>query len=399
MPYVLVLMTFLALQGAAPATTGNWPQWRGPSQDGVSRETGLPSSWGAKCLDGTGVQPAAAQASDPAAVQPQGRGRGGGREGRPIVHVSCSKMDTQNVAWKLPLPAYSGSTPIIWGNTIFLNMATAANTGALELWAIDRTNQTVLWKRPIADGNHMERKQNMSSPSPLTDGRTVWVMTGVGVLKAFDFGGKELWSRNIQADYGKFGLNWGYASTPLLRGDALYVQVLHGMKTDDPSYVMKIDGKTGKTIWRVERLTEAVSESPDSYTTPAWIEAGGRSELVIYRRRCRFRARPGDGQGTLARRRPESETRPQLPHHRLADDRRWTDHRADPEQPAGRAAARRERRRRLEPRGVDVCAGARRADAGERRQAALRRPRQRRRVRARREDRPHGVWTGAPAVW
>ena len=280
MPYVLVLMTFLALQGAAPATTGNWPQWRGPSQDGVSRETGLPSSWGAKCLDGTGVQPVAAQASDPAAVQPQGRGRGGGREGRPIVQVSCSKMDTQNVAWKLPLPAYSGSTPIIWGNTIFLNMATASNTGALELWAIDRTNQTVLWKRPIADGNHMERKQNMSSPSPVTDGRTVWVMTGVGVLKAFDFGGKELWSRNIQADYGKFGLNWGYASSPLLRGDALYVQVLHGMKTDDPSYVMKIDAGTGKTIWRVERLTEAVSESPDSYTTPAWIEAGGRSELV-----------------------------------------------------------------------------------------------------------------------
>ena len=144
MPYVLVLMTVLALQGAAPATTGNWPQWRGPSQDGVSRETGLPSSWGAKCLDGAGLQPAAAHASDLAAVQPQGRGRGGGREGRPIVTVSCSKMDTQNVAWKLPLPAYSGSTPIIWGNTIFLNMATAANTGALELWAVDRAKQTVL---------------------------------------------------------------------------------------------------------------------------------------------------------------------------------------------------------------------------------------------------------------
>ena len=195
MPYVLVLMTVLALQGAAPATTGNWPQWRGPSQDGVSRETGLPSSWGAKCLDGTGVQPTAAHGSDLAAVQPQGRGRGGGREGRPIVHVSCSKMDTQNVAWKLPLPAYSGSTPIIWGNTIFLNIATAANTGALELWAIDRAKQTVLWKRPLADANHMERKQNMSSPSPVTDGRTVWVMTGVGVLKAFDFGGKEICGR------------------------------------------------------------------------------------------------------------------------------------------------------------------------------------------------------------
>jgi outer membrane protein assembly factor BamB len=67
----------------------------------------------------------------------------------------------------------------------------------------------------------------------------------------------------------------------LLQGDALYVQVLHGMKTDDPSYVLKIDKMTGKTLWRVERLSDAPNESPDSYTTPAWIEANGRPELII----------------------------------------------------------------------------------------------------------------------
>jgi outer membrane protein assembly factor BamB len=106
-------------------------------------------------------------------------------------------------------------------------------------------------------------------------------MTGLGILKGFDFDGKELWSRNIQAEYGRFGLNWGYASSPLLRGNALYVQVLHGMKTDDPSYVLKIDAMTGKTLWRVERPTDAIVESPDSYTTPAWIEANGRPELII----------------------------------------------------------------------------------------------------------------------
>ena len=197
------------------------------------------------------------------------------------MSLSCNNIETKNVAWKLPLPAYSGSTPIIWGNTIFLSVATAANTGTLELWAIDRDKQTVAWKRPLVGSNHMERKQNMSSPSPVTDGKTVWVMTGYGVFKAFDFAGKELWSRNLQTDYGKFGLNWGYASSPLLRDDGLYVQVLHGMKTDDPSYVLKIDRATGKTIWRVERPTPAVHESPDSYATPAWIEANGRAELII----------------------------------------------------------------------------------------------------------------------
>jgi outer membrane protein assembly factor BamB len=125
------------------------------------------------------------------------------------------------------------------------------------------------------------RKQNMSSPSPVTDGKNVWVMTGTGVLKAFDFTGNELWAREIQKDYGRFGLNWGYASSPLLYEDALFVQVLHGMKTDDPSYLLRIDKKTGKTIWRVERPTNAISESPDSYTTPALVRQGNSVEIVI----------------------------------------------------------------------------------------------------------------------
>ena len=67
------------------------------------------------------------------------------------------------------------------------------------------------------------------------------------------------------------------------------------MKTDDPSYVMKIDTTTGKTVWRVERLTHAVSESPDSYTTPAWIDAGGRAELVITGGDVVSAHDPGDG--------------------------------------------------------------------------------------------------------
>jgi outer membrane protein assembly factor BamB len=121
----------------------------------------------------------------------------------------------------------------------------------------------------------------MSSPSPVTDGRNVFVMTGTGMLKGFDFDGKELWSRDIQQDYGKFGLNWGYASSPLLYEDSLFVQVLHGMRTDDPSYVMRIDKRSGKTVWKVERPTKAIMESPDSYTTPALLRHGRSIEIVI----------------------------------------------------------------------------------------------------------------------
>src|SRR6185503_15042906 len=130
-------------------------------------------------------------------------------------------------------------------------------------------------------GNHTERKQNMSTPSPVTDGQHVWIMTGTGILKAFDFAGGELWTRDIQKDYGRFGLNWGYASSPLLHQDSLYVQVLHGMKTDDPSYLLRIEKATGKTLWRVERPTRAIRESPDAYTTPALLRYGTSEEIVL----------------------------------------------------------------------------------------------------------------------
>ena len=225
---VLILVTFIA----APLRAENWPAWRGPTANGVSRETNLPSRW----------------------------------------------SKTENITWKLDLPEWSGSTAIIWGEHIFLNVAQGTD---LHLWAVDRTKGQPIWKRHLSAGNHQERKQNMSSPSPVTDGRHVWVMTGTGILKAFDFGGKELWTRDIQKDYGRFGLNWGYASSPLLYEDALFVQVLHGMKTDDPSYLLRIDKASGKTLWRVERPTKAIRESPDSYTTPALLRYGNTTEIVV----------------------------------------------------------------------------------------------------------------------
>ena len=217
---------------AASVFAENWPQWRGPSLNGISNEKNLPTRWSAE----------------------------------------------ENVAWKLSMPSWTGATPIIWGERIFLNVADGND---LYLWSVDRTNGQMIWKKMLGSGNTKMRKQNMSSPSPVTDGKSVWVMTGTGILKAFDFSGAELWTRDVQKDYGRFGLNWGYASSPLLYEDALFVQVLHGMRTDDPSYLMRIDKKTGKTVWKVERPTVAIMESPDSYTTPAVVRQGGSFEIVV----------------------------------------------------------------------------------------------------------------------
>lgn len=76
-------------------------------------------------------------------------------------------------------------------------------------------------------------------------------------------------------------MNHGYASTPLLYGSRLYIEVLHGMKTDDASYVFAVEKTSGKTAWKVERPTDAVSESPDNYATPQLVTVNNAVQLVI----------------------------------------------------------------------------------------------------------------------
>ncbi len=237
---VLLITALLAIASLTMVSADNWPQWRGPALNGISTEKNLPFKWGPE----------------------------------------------ENVTWKLEMPAWSGSTPIIWNNHIFINMSEGGSgkmtvAGNLNLWCVDRTKGTVLWKKPLGAGDVKLRKQNMSSPSPVTDGRNVWALTGTGVLKAFDFNGNELWTRDIQKEYGKFGLNWGFASSPLLHEDSLYIPVLHGMRTDEPSYILRINKTTGKTTWRVERPTQAIQESPDSYITPMLLRHNGATELII----------------------------------------------------------------------------------------------------------------------
>ena len=212
---------------------GDWPQWRGPELRGSSPERGLPVKWSAE----------------------------------------------EGVVFKVPLPQGGGATPIVSGDRLFLNVAEG---DTVKLWCLDRATGVVAWKRPLGPAaGHAHRKHNMATPSPVTDGRRVFAMSGQGVLKGFDFLGRELWAHDLQKEYGAFGLNWGYGSSPLLFEGLLYVQVLHGMKTDDPSYLVGIEGETGKVRFRVERPTTAHTESPDAYTTPTVARKGDRAEIVL----------------------------------------------------------------------------------------------------------------------
>ena len=252
--------------------TLNWPQWRGPDGNGISKAVGLPTAWG----------------------------------------------PDKNIVWKTPLPSWSGGTPIVWEDRIFLTSASKAAPKAAEsapppppfaagqegrrrfggggggfgqrrdpggpallLLCVAKKDGKILWERELDQGNRVWNKQNASSPSPVTDGKHVWVVTGTGAVSAFTLDGKEVWKRNLQKEYGNFGLNWGYASSPLLHDGKLIIEVLHGNNTDDPSYVVAFDASTGNPVWRIERPTDAVRESPDAYTTPALLVHEGKQQIVV----------------------------------------------------------------------------------------------------------------------
>jgi len=225
--------TLLLFSVSVMFSEDHWPHWRGPHANGVvTAETNLPTQWSSQ----------------------------------------------ENIHWKLSLPGRSGSTPAIWGDHIFV-IVTAGD--AIELWSVARKTGDVQWRRSLGGGNRSQRKANMSTPSPVTDGQSVWVLTSSGVLRRFDFSGNELWLRDIGRDHGRFGLQWGYGSSPVLHEDSVIVQVLHGYFTDEPSYLLRIDKATGKTIWRVERPTNALRESPDSYSTPTIVTTPSGLELVV----------------------------------------------------------------------------------------------------------------------
>jgi outer membrane protein assembly factor BamB len=241
--------TLVVFAGSAWA---NWPQWRGPNSNGSAPKAhDLPVNW----------------------------------------------TQTEGVVWRAKMPSWSAATPIVWKDTVFVTSAEEGflrlgerrrgdspdrqNPDKIFLIAVNRKDGSIRWRNEIDAGNRLYRKQNSASPSPITDGERVWIMTGNGKFSCFTMDGKPVWKRDIQADYGAFGLNHGYASTPLLYKDRLYVQVLHGMKTDDPSYVFAAEKTTGKTVWKVERPTDARSESPDNYSTPQIAVVDGPPQLVI----------------------------------------------------------------------------------------------------------------------
>jgi len=221
----------------------NWPHWRGPNFDGSSEEKNLP--------------------------------------------VEFSK--TNNVKWVAILPGPSASTPIVWGDRVFLS-STDLKTKTLRALGLDRQSGKELWNVEIAQGINLDDRSNLASSSPVTDGKVAIYYYGTGDLVAFDFAGKKLWSRNLQKDYGPFAFQWTYSSSPTLFDGRLLIQVLqrdvpvHGRgRTDGPieSYLLALDPATGKELWKQARPSDAAMESHEAYSTIIPFTHAGRTELLV----------------------------------------------------------------------------------------------------------------------
>ncbi len=254
----LLLTTSLLVVDSARAD--NWPQWRGPHNNGVCDEKNLPTKFD-KAL---------------------------------------------NLAWRLPLPGPAGATPVVWGDHIYLTSPekdtlprqkgpqargrggrgrrAPAEPQDLFLMCVS-TDGHELWRHAVGHSNRnvMGDEGNLCSPSPVTDGKHVWSLMGTGDLACFDSDGNEVWKIDLQAKYGTFKYSYGLASTPLLDGDRLYLQIIHGQMTSHPTnegFVLALDKATGKEIWKQTRSTDGYAENEHSYASPM-IYDDGKLRLLL----------------------------------------------------------------------------------------------------------------------
>jgi outer membrane protein assembly factor BamB len=248
-----ILAVSLSLFISMQVFADNWPQWRGPTGDGVSRETSIATEW----------------------------------------------SRTKNVVWKAPLPGQGGATPAVWNQRMFV---TSADGDELVLICLNTENGNKLWQKTVTTGNQDARagEGNSASPSPSTDGQHVWVFFSTGVLACYDFAGNEVWKFDVADRFGAIDIQFGLTSTPVLDGEHLYLQLIHGrMDRSDNTRtgkVIKLDKLTGSTVWEYDRITDASFECKHSYASPFMYDDGQQKFLVVHGADCTTGHSPATGE-------------------------------------------------------------------------------------------------------
>lgn len=242
----MYLSLFVCLLLGADPTSANWPQFRGPLSLGTSEAKGLPEKW----------------------------------------------STTENVAWKTPIPGRGWSSPIVWGDRVYLTTAISAgeeesptkglyfggdrpkpsqNIHRWVVYCLDLASGKILWEKEVHRGapegpRHI--KNSYASETPVTDGERVYAYFGNLGLFCLDKDGNQLWSQKWGAF--KTRLAWGTAASPVLYKDRIYIV----NDNDQESFLLALDKKTGKQIWRVER------DEKSNWATPYIWENELRTEIV-----------------------------------------------------------------------------------------------------------------------
>jgi outer membrane protein assembly factor BamB len=245
-----VTTLFIASSGAAGS---NWPQWRGPSGQGTSEEKNLPTTWSA----------------------------------------------SKNIKWKTPIEGRGHSSPIVWGKKVFLTTAVegpivpgakavkhmdgdkeyvhpdsigANHKHAFKVICLNRETGEILWQQTAFEGTPYDdrhRKSSYASATPATDGKLVYAFFGSEGLYAYDLNGKFVW----KADMGKLGtVGMGNGTSPILYDDLVIVQ--RDDENVEGSFIVAVNKKTGKEVWRTPRKVQA------SWCTPLLVRTAKRAELI-----------------------------------------------------------------------------------------------------------------------
>ena len=229
----LLLLLGVAVAGTFPwmARAENWPNWRGPRLDGTSVETTVPVHW----------------------------------------------SGTSNVLWKTDLPGNGHASPIVWGDRVF-TVAVLAADEARVLLCLKRDTGKPMWQTTVVR-SPLERKHTLNShasSTPATDGSRIYVAfldRREMVVAAYDFEGRQTWLVRP----GEFSSMHGFCSSPILFEDKVIVNGDH----DGESYIVALDRRSGKTLWKVPRENKT-----RSYCVPLIRELSGRTQMILSGDKC-----------------------------------------------------------------------------------------------------------------
>jgi outer membrane protein assembly factor BamB len=250
-PISLAILIVVSLTTAGSAA--NWPQWRGPDGSGISNEKNLPASW----------------------------------------------TPTTNIKWKAAIPGRGHSSPIVWGNRVFVTTAVegdvvpgakavkhmndgkeflhpdsigADHKHTFKVIALNRDSGKILWEATAWEGtpyDNRHRKSSYAASTPATDGKMVYAFFGTEGLYAYDYNGKLAWKAQL-GNLGTVGMGTG--TSPILYENVVIVQC--DEDNGEASFIVALDKKTGKEVWRTPRKVQV------SWSTPLLVKTATRSELI-----------------------------------------------------------------------------------------------------------------------